>query len=148
MTEILPIKQKDVCLRCLNKFNKDQLHKIEIKELGFGSIFEGISTHFYLCDECFEELNPDIWNMHVKRVFASEHDYELFENQDYPIVEEYCYEEEMKKYINSLPVQSQEVIMNQNTEGWKAKPKMESQAWITKRLLEIEKEKEEMKIVF
>lgn len=148
MIEILPIKQKNVCLKCLKKTEKEHLHKIEIEELGFGSMFEGMSTHFHLCDECYDELDKDVWGMHVKKVFASEHGYDLLENDDYPIFEEYIYEDEMIRYIENLPIQSQEVILNQNAEGWKAKPKLESQAWINQKMLELEKKKEKMVIPF
>ena len=115
-------------MNCLNEFNEDELEYIEIKELGYGSVFDCLNTKVILCKECFNESNPKIWNMNKKQRFASEF-YEI-KDEDFIIDEEYFYEEEMLEYIENLPIQSKELIWNTFPIGQFADYKMEQQDWI------------------
>lgn len=139
--KIKPITNKNcTCMNCLQEFSSDQLNIIEIKELGYGSAFDDINTKVILCKKCYDESNSKIWNMKVKQRFASEF-YDLNGKDDFVIDQEYLYEEDMIKYIDSLPVQSQELIWNTFATGLKADYKMLPQDWIDYELTNLSQEK-------
>lgn len=142
---ILPIKNKNcTCMNCLKEFNENELHIIKINELGYGSAFDGLNTQIILCNNCFEKSNQnysDIWTLNVKKQWASECTYYKDVKKDFIINEEYEHESEILIYINSLPIQSQELIWNTFATGYLADYKMKPQDWIDYELNELPFEK-------
>ena len=122
------------CMKCLNEFTEDQLITLNIQELGYGSIFDGINTKIILCKDCYEKSNKDIWSFKVKEHFLSEFQ-EIKENmKDFVCMQEYMYEKDILNYINDLPIQAQELIWNTFSTGWNTDYKLEQQDWIDYKL--------------
>lgn len=113
-----------ICFNCLTE--TDNLHKISIPAMGYGSSFDNLSTEVHLCDKCYKESNPEIWSM------------EEVSNEYY---QEYVHEEEMLDYIKKLPLQSQEFVWNIFAYGACADNSMESQDWIDYELDELPHDK-------
>lgn len=136
--KIIPIKHKNcTCMSCLQEFDKEKLHIIEIKELGYGSYFDGTNTKIILCSKCFEESDPTIWNLEIKFRYASEFpDYKDVEN-DFVVTEEYTTEDKIIEYVENLPIQSKELFFNSFESGWNTTYKMNPQDWIDYELGEL-----------
>lgn len=113
-----------ICFNCLTE--TDNLHKISIPAMGYGSSFDNLSTEVHLCDKCYQESNPEIWSM--KEI-----------SEEY--WEEYVHEKEMLEYIKNLPLQSREIVWNHFAHGAGADYNMESQDWIDFELGELSHEK-------
>jgi len=123
MGKILAIENHEgLCWKCLQSFNKSEIHNIIISEMGYGSSFDGDNTEIHLCEECYKESikdNKELWNMEeIKCDFDREDDYGYTE---------YRYEKEMLEYINNLPIQSKQFVKNEfSSDGWN----MDAQDWI------------------
>lgn len=130
MEKILAIKNHDgLCWKCLQSFDKSQIHNISIPEMGYGSAFDGEGTKLQLCDECYHESikdNNDLWSMEEIQFFDDE--------DSFPCGEEYKYEKEMLEYIETLPLQSKQFVWNEFNYGCDAGHKMEAQDWIDYKL--------------
>lgn len=110
---------KGLCWNCLQTFDESQIHIIKIPSLGYGSEFDGWSTKIHLCNDCYQESNPEIWSMET-------HQYD-------DCCEKYVYEEKMLAYINSLPIQGQQFVKNEYATGWNTNH-MKPQDWIDYKL--------------
>ena len=114
-----------LCWKCLISLDKSNIHIIEIPELGCGSAFDGEGTKIQLCQCCYKkskENNPNIWNMEVKQI----------KQNGYFIGTEYLYEADMLEFIDKLPIQGQQFVLNEFANGSLSNPKykMEPQDWI------------------
>lgn len=116
-----------ICFNCLTE--TDDLHKISIPAMGYGSSFDNLSIEVHLCEKCYQESNPEIWSMET----TSEDDDEFGE--------EYVHENEMLEYINNLPLESKQLAWNYFADGACADYNMESQDWIDFQLNELPHEK-------
>ena len=118
MEKVLAIKDEEgLCWKCLKVHNKDQIHVIDIPEMGYGGAFDGCGTELHLCDKCYQESveeHDGIWGMD-----------ELTEG----IFESYVHEKEMVDYINNMPLQGQQLLWNEFAHGFFADT-MEPQDWI------------------
>lgn len=118
MEKVLAIKdQEGLCWKCLKLHNKDNIHSVQIPEMGYGSLFDGCGTIIHLCDKCYQESvegHDGIWNMdvHTEGVW-----------------EEFVHEEEMLAYINNMPIQGQQFVWNEFSYGVFAGD-MSPQEWI------------------
>ena len=106
---------EDVCFRCLKSFHENGLHKIHIPAMGWGSSFDNWSTQINLCNECMGETNPDWWKL---KEVEDEHLY----GGSY-----YEYEDEILQFVESLPLEGQELFYNRFSTGGYY---MEPQDWI------------------
>ena len=120
MDKILAIKNHEcLCWKCLQK--KSNIRTVEIPEMGYGSYFDGEGTIIQLCEECYQESNPEIWSMEeVQCEWDKENNYGLTE---------YKHEKEMVDYINGLPRETQQFVWNEYSYGFLS-CKLDPQKWI------------------
>lgn len=100
-------KVDEVCVKCLHEFDADDLVDIHIKDLGYGSNFDGSDFHIRLCPMCYlesQENNKDIWKL---KIVENEHQEKSYE-----------YDEEILKFINNLPVEGKELVLNRFASGY------------------------------
>lgn len=100
-------KVDEVCVKCLHEYDADDLIDIHIKDLGYGSNFDGSNFHIRLCPMCYlksQENNKDIWKLKIVENKYKEKSYE--------------YENEIMKYINDLPVEGKELALNRFANGY------------------------------
>ena len=114
MSKTLAIKDHEgLCWNCLR--TKDNIRKIEIPELGYGSGFDGAGTEVHLCEECYQKSNPKIWDLKV-------------------VKEEYCEEYETEKeifdFFNQMPLLGQQFVWNEFQVGWNTDHVLDPQDWI------------------
>ena len=105
---------KGLCWKCLQ--TKENVKIIEIPELGYGSGFDGFSTEIHLCEKCYNESNPKIWELNIL-------------HPDDEFGGEYEYEEEIFNYFQSLSIEGKQFVYNEFDKGWDARP-MPPQDWI------------------
>lgn len=120
---IVPIpieKAQHICMKCL--CSDKPIRVIEIEELGYGSGFDGAGTEIHLCEDCYHQSNPKIWTLNVVR-------------DGY--CEEYEHESEIFAFIESLPLESRELIYNEFEHGWGTACHMDRQDWIDYQLDEL-----------
>lgn len=91
---IIALKDTKVCMKCLKK---KATHKYVISGRGYGRNYDNFNTYFQLCDDC----HSDEYNTLVD---------ECPDMDDY--VEEYKYEKNLIEFIDSLPLESQELFHN------------------------------------
>ena len=123
-TSIIPITNENkplaiqnpenTCFKCLQD---KQVHKICIPSLGNGSYFDNFSSRVYLCDTCLRQhTNLEWWKLET--IENKEDWYEIY----------YKYEKEILEFINTLPIQGQELFHTRFAHGDKSY--MEGQDWI------------------
>lgn len=106
---------ENICFKCLDEFDNDNLTKIHIPSMGYGSGFDGWSTKVHLCSECIKKTNLEWWKL------------EEVQDEGESWIEWYKYEDDIFKYIKTLPVQSRELFWNRySTDSYQ----MEAQDWI------------------
>lgn len=125
---IVALKDTEICMKCLKK---KATHTYKIQCRGYGSRFDNFNSYFQLCDDCHDD-KYDTW----VNEFSSGYD----ENGEF-IGEEYEHEEEIAKFIESLPLESQELFENRFLYGACANYNMDSQDWIDFKLDELPHEK-------
>lgn len=121
MSKHIAIENPDnICFSCLREFSDNQLNILEIPALGYGSQFDCWSTKIQLCHECLKKTNLKWWELEIEK-FA-----------EYDWCEKYKYEYEIFNYIDTLPVEGQELFYNRYSNGdcYYMKP----QDWIDYRL--------------
>lgn len=119
---IVALTDHSVCMKCLSK---KATHTYTICGRGYGSIFDGTDTKLQLCDNCHKD------------------EYETWFNEDCTYedyYEEYTYEDNIMKLINSLPLEAQELFNNTFAHGWNSMF-MEAQDWIDYKLSELTHDK-------
>lgn len=119
---IVALTDGSVCMKCLSK---KATHTYTICGRGYGSIFDGTDTHLQLCDDCHKDEYVTWFN-------------EDCTYEDY--YEEYTYEDNIIKLINSLPLEAQELFNNTFAHGWNSMF-MEAQDWIDYKLSELTHDK-------
>lgn len=107
-----------LCWKCLKEHDKGKIHIIEIGALGYNSCFDNLSTRIQLCDDCYN-VNPEWWNLET--IIP-----EGFEQFGYM----YKYDKEICQFINELPLESQELALNEYAYGACAGYYMDAQDWI------------------
>jgi len=120
MSKIKAIDNPDyTCYKCLKKFNDEQLNIIHIPSMGWGSRFDNWSTEIHLCNECIKETNPEWWKLE-----------EVVGEDDWG-GSWYKYEDDIFSFVNSLPLEGQELFWNRySTYNYC----MEAQDWIDYKL--------------
>lgn len=107
----------NVCFKCLKRFSDNELHKIKIPPLGYGSVFDMFTTEIHLCKNCIKETNPEWWKL--EEVFG-----ETREDGS-----KYKYEDEIIKFVKTFPLEGQELFFNRYAEDYFS-IKMQPQDWI------------------
>jgi len=110
---------------CFNCLKETKVHTIEIAQTGYGSRFDGLSTRIQLCDECYNQTNPNWWKFEQIPIKELGDDFY-----------EYKYENEIFEFIKQLPIAGQELFLNHFASGASA-DYMESQNWINGELNDI-----------
>lgn len=105
--------KENLCFKCLCEC--ESVHTYELKERGYGSIFDGDKSKLQLCDKCNDARLEEYFNEEPEMV------------NEY--CQEYKHEEEIEKFIKTLPTEGQELFYNQCIEGGDSY-KINSQDWI------------------
>lgn len=116
MSKTLAIKDHDgLCWNCLQ--TKNNVRKIVIPEMGYGSGFDGAGTEIHLCEECYQKSNPKIWNLKIL-------------NPDDDFGGEYEFEKEMFDFFNQMPLLGKQFVYNEFQNGWNTDHVLDPQDWI------------------
>ena len=102
-----------VCFNCLKE---NEVNKIHIHPLGYGSGFDGWSTRIQLCDNCLELTDGKWWELVVMRESG--------------YIEYYEYEEEIFDFVRKMPIEGQELFWNKYSNDYQ----IDSQDWIDYKL--------------
>lgn len=116
---IVALKDECLCMKCLNK---KATHIYQIQNRRYGSIFDSTYTKFQVCDDCDSE-DFQVWVDEKPTMI------------DY--LETYKYELDITEFIDSLPLESQELFYNR----FDSEEYMDSQDWIDYELGELSNEK-------
>ena len=116
---IKAITDKNICMKCLNK---KSIHRYTIHGRGYGSMYDDVNTYFQLCNDC-ANIEYEKWVNETPT------------HSDY--VEEYKFESNIDNFINSLPLESQELFANSFANGAGNPCVMKPQDWIDYRLGEL-----------
>lgn len=116
---IVALTDECVCMKCLKK---KATHIYQIQNRGYGSIFDSTYTKFQVCDDCDSED------------FQKWVDEEPIWDDEYEV---YKYEDNIKEFIDSLPLESQELFYNR----FDRDEYMDAQDWIDYALGELSDEK-------
>lgn len=107
---------ENTCFNCLKEI---EVNKIIIPALGWGSWFDSWSTRVNLCNDCIKLTDPKWWELEE---IVGETD----TDGSY-----YKYEKEIFNFINTLPLEGQELFWNKySTDSFR----MEQQDWIDYKL--------------
>ena len=106
----------NTCMMCLSK---SKLIVIEIKQLGYGSGFDGWGTKIQLCQNCYEKTDSEWWELEIKKT---------------GYMEEYEFENEIFSFINAMPLSGRELFYNRFAHGWVSQYIVKPQDWIDHKL--------------
>ena len=101
------IKKEDfgkICLNCLKR--KENIKTIKIEPLSYGSLFDEWGTTIYLCKECYDSSPDDL----KKMTTILDEDLKSLGHECL----QYKGESSIYSYIESFPVEGQEVVFNRN----------------------------------
>jgi len=107
-----------VCMKCLCE---GTTNVVEIGGLGYGGQFDGFGTKVVLCDSCMADTNPEWWKLTIV-TDTNENGVE--------IGEQYECEEEILAFIQSCPLEGQELFYNSLSKDIWGYPLLEPQEWI------------------
>lgn len=120
---IVALKETGECL-CIRCLKKKATHIYEIKNRRYGSIFDSTYTKFQVCDDCDSE------------------DFQVWVDEE-PVLEDYIetyeHEDDIREFIDNLPLESQELFYNRFDKM--NSHYMDSQDWIDYELGELSNEK-------
>lgn len=110
------IKNREtLCHKCLQ--DKEDIKNYSIYGRGYGSYFDNDNETVQLCSECRSGIEEDL-----DKWFNESCEYDGY-------YENYKYEEELCDFINELPIQGREIVVNQTSYGACAEH-LDSQDWI------------------
>lgn len=92
-----------ICFHCLKE--TENLIKIEIPALQYGSGFDEFGTKMYFCEKCLKEINPEWYPLKIVTKI------EKFDNNEISI-EKYYKEEEIFDFINNSDIRIRELFYN------------------------------------
>lgn len=92
-----------LCHKCLKDSNDIKCYSIYGR--GYGSIYDSYNKTVQLCKECRNDLERDL-----DKWFNEKPEYDNY-------TEIYKYEDKIKSFINSLPIQGREIVINQTSSG-------------------------------
>lgn len=101
------IKKEDfgkICLNCLKK--KKNIKSIKIEPLSYGSLFDEWGTTIYLCEECYNQAPENLKNLTT----VLDEDLKELGHECW----QYKGENLIYSYLESLPIEGQEVVFNRN----------------------------------
>lgn len=103
MSKVKYVKyEENLCFKCLQK--KEAINTYELKNRGYGSSYDNFNSKLQLCNECVENIEK---HNELEKWFNETDTRE----KDY--WEDYKYEDNIAEYIESLPIQGQELFINQ-----------------------------------
>lgn len=118
MSKIKPIEKYDkICFKCLKE--KDELKKYYLNRYEYGSKFDNMVTYLQICNECSPEGIEEWFNEKPE-----------MKHDCYAV---YKYEQNIIDFIDTLPIQGQELFWNRCASGAIAYY-MDSQDWIDMKL--------------
>lgn len=118
MSKIKPIEKYDkICFKCLKE--KDELKKYYLNRYEYGSKFDNMVTYLQICNECSPEGIEEWFNEKPE-----------MKHDCYAV---YKYEQNIIDFIDTLPIQGQELFWNRCVSGAIAYY-MDSQDWIDMKL--------------
>lgn len=108
--------RRSLCHKCLE--DKDNIKIYGIYHRGYGSLFDNDNETIQICDTCRKgiEVDLDKWINEIPKCIDG-------------VMEEYKHEEKLVDFINNLPIQGREIVINQTSWGSCAE-NMDSQDWI------------------
>ena len=106
-----------ICFKCLKRHSQENIHKIHIPSAGYGSCFDNLSTDLQLCDSCYADTDSEWWKFETMSFCESGGTV-------------FKYDDDIRHYLNNLPLQGQELVWNRFAYGACADFKMGSQDWI------------------
>ena len=116
--KVTPIKDYDkICFKCLKE--KDELKKYYLNRYEYGSKFDNMVTYLQICNECSPEGIEEWFNEKPE-----------MKHDCYAV---YKYEQNIIDFIDTLPIQGQELFWNRCASGAIAYY-MDSQDWIDMKL--------------
>lgn len=90
-------------IKCHNCLKQTSINNLEINNRTFGSLFDSLDISINLCNECIDLLGVNTtW-------FDNKASYSFCDNNG---IKSYEFEFKIIKLINSLPIESQEQILN------------------------------------
>lgn len=101
------IKKEDfgkICLNCLKR--KENIKTIKIEPLAYGSLFDEWGTTIYLCEDCYNNAPENL----KKLTTILDEDLKDLGHECL----QYKGENLIYSYIESLPIEGQEVVFNRN----------------------------------
>ncbi|MGL5711101.1 MAG: hypothetical protein ACRCW9_09725 [Cetobacterium sp.] len=93
------------CICCGKQLYKEEFY--ELKRRGYGSIFDSLKTKFKICKTC-KPKDLELWLNEVPEQKGYSEDYKL--------------EDELYDFIETLPVQGQELFYNKNSNEYRLSP--------------------------
>lgn len=100
------------CMKCLKSIEDDDGFVYEIRDMGYGSIFDSFNSDIILCKNCYIDSGI-IWSQEIV-VSHSKFDYAFYKLR---------YEDDIEEYINSFPIEGQELFYNRiGSGGWNMDP--------------------------
>lgn len=122
MEKIKALKNHEcLCWKCLE--SKNNIKVIKIPGLGYGSTFDEFYTEIHLCEDCYNDSNTDLWNLNIVSTTILGETFDEYENED-----------ELWEYIDNLPIQGRQFVMNEFSDGAGACYTLEPQDWIDYKL--------------
>lgn len=116
---------KAICVKCLKTLNNPK--EIKIEPLGYGSLFDECGTSFCLCEDCYNE-HKKWWNL------EKEVEEELLEATGQTFYR-YKFEDDIKDWLDTLPLRSQEIVYNTNWVDFNFDGAVEPEVWINNELI-------------
>lgn len=108
--------RETLCHKCLQ--DKEDIKQYDTYGRGYGSAYDNDCQTVQLCGECRHGIEEDLdkWFNEIGTY-----------DEDYSYCEVYEYEDEIIKFIDSLPIQGREIVINQtSSDSWYCS----SQDWI------------------
>ena len=89
-------------ITCCNCLKEGNIKHIKIPPLRYGSFFDNMGTQIDLCDDCHSKTNPNWWEFEII-------------GDDYD--SHYKYEDDLIRYLESMPLNGQELVFSYYSEG-------------------------------
>ena len=126
---IVPLNYSEkLCFKCLKEYNPSDMTTIYIFDQGYGSLFDGFNSKLQLCPDCYNKCDTSMWSMEIQT------------DEENHSFKRYKYEDDIINYINKLPIEGKELVLNRYAWG-NSVFSMTSQDWIDYNLKELSYDK-------
>ena len=107
--------KENLCFSCLKECEDIKEYKLGLR--GYGSTYDGTTSKLQLCSSCREGIDKGLDKIFNEVPAESEY------------LEDYNYEEILRSYIDTLPLEGQELFDNTLTQGWTSY-RIDAQDWL------------------